>query len=292
MNVQVALEKFLLQLHADGRSEHTSAQVRRHVLLLGGWCRASDGTVEIEDVDHELIARFLASPTATRRADGKPKRGTSVNALRSSLRRFFDFLADAGYLDRSPARLVRMARSSSAPRRFLSESDQRRLLDVLAAGQGQEARRDEALFDLLLSTGLRIGSALGLEVEDVDICAGEMRVLRAKGDQAMALPLAEGIRGRLLPYLESVGRGPLFVGRMGRAITARHANRRLRMWLARAGVAQAVSVHALRHTFAQGAYERSGDILAVGALLGHRSIGATMTYARAGRERIRMALLA
>ena len=86
MHIEKALERYELQLQADGRSEHTVAQVRRHVRLLTEWL---GGDVALEHVNHEDLARFLTSDVVRLRADGRPRKATSANALRSSLRTFF-----------------------------------------------------------------------------------------------------------------------------------------------------------------------------------------------------------
>jgi site-specific recombinase XerC len=63
MTIDQALERFLVQLEADGRSPHTIGQYRRHVRALSRWARdAGPRSDRIEDLDHEAIAAFLASP--------------------------------------------------------------------------------------------------------------------------------------------------------------------------------------------------------------------------------------
>jgi len=85
--------------------------------------------------------------------------------------------------------------------------------------------------------------------------------------------------------------GPVFAGRDGGRLTARHAQRRFDAWLAKAGIRGRYSPHSLRHTFATGLYARTGDVLVVQAALGHRSITSTMGYARASAERVRAAVV-
>ena len=94
MLIDDALASFVLQLQADGRSPHTVSQYRRHVRLLARWTDDVGHSGEVEDIDHQLIARFMTAPCARVRADGRKKRATSVNALRTSLRCFFGYLHD------------------------------------------------------------------------------------------------------------------------------------------------------------------------------------------------------
>lgn len=90
-------------------------------------------------------------------------------------------------------------------------------------------------------------------------------------------------------YLGDRRTGPLFPRGDGGRIGTRQIGRRLELWAERAGIPR-VSPHGLRHTFAMGAYERTGDVLVVGRMLCHRSIASTATYARPTESRVRQAM--
>jgi len=153
MQIEVALDRYIQQLVADGRSPHTIGQYQRHVGLLGRWLTEHAHRSEIEEIDHEMVARFPRSEEARSRPDGRTKKATSTNALRTSLRTFFSFVHAAGYAKSNAARLVRRASCGASPARALSDADQARLLDALAHGKGPQARRDYAMFHLMLATG-------------------------------------------------------------------------------------------------------------------------------------------
>ena len=291
MRIEEALERFETQLEADGRSVHTRKQYARHVRLFAAWARdlAPRGD-RLEGLDHEAVAQFLASPAATGREGGGQKLATSANCLRSSLRMFLGYCHRAGYAPTDAGQLIRRARCSPPPPRAMSEDDERRLLGVLAAGTGPEAERDHALFHLLLRSGLRIGSAIALEREDVFLDRSELQIRRAKGDQRERVFLGKAITAHLKRYLAGRPGGPLLTDRSGRRITQRHAQRRLAEWVARAGITSQVSPHSLRHSFATKLYRKTGDVLIVQAALRHRSIASTVVYARPNEDRLRRAL--
>ena len=292
MRIETALERYLLQLEADGRSPHTIGQYRRHVLLLARWARQEGLSGKVGDLDHQDIARFLVSPEARTRPDGRPKKATSTNALRSTLRTFFSYLHEAGYSPSNAARLVRRARCSPPPPRALSPDEQKRLLKVLAAGKGYEAQRDFALFDLLLSTGLRVGSAVALDVDDVDLDRGALTVRYTKYNRPDRIILGKRIGKHLARFISNRDSGPLFADRRGRRITTRHVNRRLKQWLKMADIDCAASPHTLRHSFATDLYRRTQDILLVREALRHRSLTSTTVYASVSAERMLAALSA
>jgi integrase/recombinase XerC len=291
MQIEEALERFLVQLEADGRSPHTIGQYRRHIGLLAQWAReVRPGRAGIEDMDHEAVAAFLTAPVATSRAgSGKAKLATSANCLRSSIRGFFRYLHAAGHLREDPSRLVRRALTSTPPPKGLSADDERRLLDVLRAGTGFDAERDLAMFNLMLRSGIRVGSAVDLQVGDVDLERGVLAI-RAKGGRRDEVLIAADVAEHLRRFIGERTSGPLFAARDATALTTRHVARRLRGWAKKAGIQRRVSPHALRHTCGQNVYRRSGDILVVREVLRHRNIASTMVYARADEERVRRAL--
>jgi site-specific recombinase XerD len=186
-----ALESFLRQCDANGRSPHTTQQYQRHVALLSSWAQQQGLAATLEALDHEALARFLASPCVKRNARGTPRKPTSANTLRSTLRTFFAYARAAGFLDKDPARLVRRARTGTVPPRGLTVEQRDRLLAALATGSGDEARRDRVLFTLMLGCGIRIGSALALDVEDLDLAGGRVRLRQVKngGEQEAFLPV-------------------------------------------------------------------------------------------------------
>jgi integrase/recombinase XerD len=136
------------------------------------------------------------------------------------------------------------------------------------------------LFELLLGTGMRIGSALGLEAGDVDLEERRLWVRVAKrGKQALVWIDAE-LAALVAEHLGDRTEGALFESNEGLPISARSVQRRLARWCQRAGLRRAASPHDLRHTYAVGLYRESRDIERVRAALGHESIATTGRYAR------------
>jgi len=290
MDLATAIAQHRAQVRANGRSQHTLEQYCRHLQTLARWLAASArDTGDVADIDHLALADFLASPEALLRADGRAKMATSVNALRNSLRGFFGYLHRAGVLAEDPSRLLARARVGEAPPEGLVDADQERLLQALAAERSPAGLRDHALFRLLLSTGVRLGSALALEVGDVDLDGGEALLRRCKGGQVQRVFFPECTSASLRLHLGPRTTGPVFPGQAGAPMTARHAQRRLDHWLDKAGC-RPCSPHRLRHAFAMGLYARTRDVLLVQRALGHRSIASTLRYARATDDELRAAV--
>jgi integrase/recombinase XerC len=288
MTILSALGRFEIQLAADGRSIHTIGQYRRHVRAFDAWA-GSIGVREIDKVTHEHVAKFLASPAARSTPDGRAKKATSTNALRTSLKVFFAFVHGAGYSATNAGRLIRRAITSGGPPRTMAPEEQGRLLDTLAKAEGYEAERDHALFRTMLATGIRVGSVVNLEVEDVDLNAGEITI-HTKGDRIERVFLGKEIADHLRCWIADRTTGPLFPTRDGRRLTARQVARRLAGWIEKAAISRRASPHTLRHSFAMQLYRKTGDILLVREALRHRSIASTLVYARVDGERLRRAM--
>jgi len=291
LTIHEALDRFLLQLGADGRSEHTIAQYRRHVRLLEGWLEKEHGGVSLAVLNPEVVARFMISKEARNRPDGQAKKPTAVNALRTSIRCFCVYLRDAGLVQSNPAILLRRAICSSRRSRALDESEVERLVAVMQEAGDAPGQRDRVLFTLMLATGIRIGSALGLDVEDVDLERGELLLRRAKGSRVDRVFVPQAVMPALAATVAASGTGPVFRNGGGARLTARHANRRLAQFFERAGIRRVNGSHALRHTFATGLYRRTGDVLLVKEALCHRSVVSTLVYARVSDDRLRDALV-
>ncbi len=291
MRIEDALERFTTQLEADGRSVHTRKQYGRHIRLLARWARDVGGCGDdVEKLDHEAVARFLASTAATARLRGGQKLATSANCLRSSLKGFFSYLHRAGYLSQDPGRLIRRALCASPPPKALSEDEQKRLLDVLSQATGPEAARDHAVFHLMLASGIRLTSALALDREDIDLERGEVQLRSAKGDRRERVFLGEAIKMHLGRYLAGRTTGALFTGRDGKRVTSRHAQRRMGQWVKAAGITRKASPHSLRHTFALKIYRRTKDLLLTKEALLHKSVASTLVYAKVDEAQLRQAI--
>jgi integrase len=172
----------------------------------------------------------------------------------------------------------------------MSDDEAGRLLLALSNGTGREAKRDHALFALMLGSGIRLGSALALEVGDVDLDRGELQLRRTKGDVPTSVPLARAVRDHLRGYINGRTAGALFPGRNGAPVCSRHVQRRLDLWCKRAGIERHVKPHDLRHSFAISLYRRTRDLLLVQAALRHRSIVSTTVYARTSDDAVRRAV--
>ncbi|TMH87866.1 MAG: tyrosine recombinase XerC [Betaproteobacteria bacterium] len=148
-----------------------------------------------------------------------------------------------------------------------------------------ERARDAAMFELLYSSGLRLGELVALDVDDgrLDLREGEVTVT-GKGAKTRTVPVGRRARESLQRWLSSRNQlaapdeKALFVGGRGRRISPAVVGVRLRAWARRRGLAERVHPHMLRHSFASHLLQSSQDLRAVQEMLGHASISTTQVY--------------
>jgi integrase/recombinase XerC len=141
------------------------------------------------------------------------------------------------------------------------------------------------MFELLYSSGLRVGEIVALNSNDgrLDLREGEVTVT-GKGAKTRTVPVGNKARDALRAWLSarSLLAAPkevaLFVGARGRRITAAGVWKRLNDWVKLSGLDQAVHPHMLRHSFATHVLQSSQDLRAVQEMLGHASISTTQVY--------------
>jgi len=282
MKLSNAIARFDTQLRADGRSERTRQAYLRDLRKLQCWL---DKDVPVKAVTPDALARFLANGNGRQSA-------LTVNRTKTALRVFFRFLADAGYITDNPARLIRSTPTDRRVPSYLSPDEAKRLLDVIPKSDGSIARRDHAMFSLLLGTGIRLGSLVGLDAGDVNL-AERTIAITAKGgrhDTVFLNPQLCRLLGRHVNGRSASEGTSLFCSRHGGRLCARQVQLRLQHWLKAAGITKPLSVHSLRHTFATRLYSKTGDLRLVQRALGHRHIGTTEIYARVEDKASRKAL--
>jgi integrase/recombinase XerC len=139
------------------------------------------------------------------------------------------------------------------------------------------------MFELFYSSGLRLSELTGLAPPDVDYDEGIVRVT-GKGSKTRIVPVGKQAVAALSAWLGTRAQiarcdaDALFVNRLGRRLTPRSVQLRLKAWALKQGLSTRVHPHALRHSFASHVLQSSGDLRAVQEMLGHASISTTQIY--------------
>ena len=199
----------------------------------------------------------------------------------SAWRGFYRWLARHRGFESNPVLGIRAPKAAKPLPKALSVETAQRLLE----GEGDGAppfKQDQAMFELLYSSGLRVGELVALNMDD-DPAQGEVTVT-GKGAKTRTVPVGAKARAALEAWIKvrnlmaAPGEKALFVGARGRRITPSGVWRRLTAWAKRRGLAEHVHPHMLRHSFASHVLQSSQDLRAVQELLGHASISTTQVY--------------
>ena len=271
--LQRGVEAFLTRLAVERRcSPHTLSAYRRELAVL---CALLESHV----LDHwsELPQGLLRQALAAAHRGGLSPR--SIQRRLSAWRSFFDDLVEQGELASSPALGLKAPKQVRRLPQVLDVDEASRLVDV--AGDDPLSLRDRAMLELFYSSGLRLSELCGLRWIDLDMDAGEVRVL-GKGRKVRVVPVGGAAREALRTWhAGSVGAAPgapVFPGRGGRPLSPRAVQQRLRLRAQQQGVWKRVHPHLLRHSCASHLLESSGDLRGVQELLGHADIGTTQIY--------------
>ena len=272
MDAQGQIDAWLTRMASERKaSPHTIEGYRRDLTKLLRYMQSQ----QITSFDALVPNRMRGFIAAEHRAGLSPK---SLQRLLSSCRSLFRQLTREGLLAHDPVAGVR----GPKVHRKLPE-----VLDVdeataLVEGEGDDALgvRDRAMLELFYSSGLRLSELIGLRWLDLNLDAGEVRVL-GKGRKTRIVPVGRHAITALRALGEAEGRepeSPVFRGRKGAPISPRTVQVRMKTLAMRQGFAKHVHPHLLRHTFASHMLESSGDLRAVQELLGHADIATTQIY--------------
>jgi integrase/recombinase XerD len=293
--LSTAIEDFLLHLRVErGLSPATLAAYRADLLDFA----ASRGTSATWDTSAEAPIRYLSMLGSPGRGRRHALRPTTLRRRAASLRGFYRFCFAEGLIKSDLAARFDLPRQPRLLPEVLSVDEVDALLSA-KSGDSAVGIRDRALLELLYASGLRISEAIGLDLEEISLDAGLVRVV-GKGDRERQVPVGEVALAWLRRYVADVrpgwlaGRhaderrgGPLFLSVRGDRLDRRRGWEILVAAARSAGLRDGISPHTLRHSFATHLLEGGADLRIVQELLGHASISTTQLYTHLTGERIK-----
>jgi integrase/recombinase XerC len=276
------IRAFCLHLETERNlSPHTLAAYGRDLQQFSSFVRNERGeSATAGDVDHLLLRRYLAHL-------GKQARKSSQGRKLAAIRSFYRHLLRVGEVSRNPAELV------ATPRReqrlpFHLDIDQATSLMEAPSEEAKYGLRDRAILETLYSSGLRVSELTGLDIGDLDLGSGMVRVM-GKGGKERIVPLGSRAVRAVGEYLAGRGApasGPLFLNSRGERINRRGVTRIVDAHVLRIASFKRISPHTLRHTFATHMLEGGADLRAIQELLGHASLSTTQKYTHVSLDRL------
>jgi integrase/recombinase XerC len=244
----------------------------------------------LEKVDLRLLRAWLAQY----HAHGCAK--TTLARKRAAVRALFRWARRAGHLAADPARGLLAPKLSKPLPKFLRPAEIEQLM--LAPDNSPAGLRDRALLELLYAAGLRAGEAAQLDVGDIDLDTGQVRVRMGKGRKERIALFGRAAHEALAEYLHN-GRPKLAAGakrgesaafllnRFGSRLSDRGIRRTFDKYTTEVGDRLKITPHVLRHSFATHLLENGADLRAVQELLGHASLATTQIYTHVSVDRLK-----
>jgi integrase/recombinase XerC len=253
------------------------------------------GAVSLEQVDEKqvkceplTIREFLAYLYAQNYT-----KSTTARKL-ATLRSFYKFLIRRGVVGVNPLSTIRTPKQEKRLPKCLDLEQVQKLLD---APDDTEllGSRDKAMLEVLYSSGIRVSELVELEMSDLDLTEGILRV-KGKGRKDRLTPIGSQAIKALQRYFELRGADPklssqtltrVFLNKHGEALSTRSVRRKLDKYLVEAGLDPGISPHTLRHSFATHLLNNGADLRSVQELLGHQSLSTTQIYTHLTTSRVK-----
>ncbi len=258
-----------LEIEKDA-SENTLRAYRKDLAIFSGHVKERPEEIELNDI-REFIAQQIKS--------GLSK--TTVSRRLATVRSFITFLYREGAITKNPARIVSSPKKTEQLPNFLPIDDMISLIEK-PEGIGIIPVRDKAILELLYSSGLRVSEIAGLNVDDVDMKEGLVKV-RGKGKKERLLPVGSKALDALKSYIiekmlfRKIGRA-LFLNRRDQRLSPRGIRRIVVKYARMIGIDGPIGPHTVRHTFASHLLQGGADLRVIQELLGHASLSTTQKY--------------
>jgi len=287
------VEQFLRYLEYERNvSAHTLRNYGSDLDQFVRFCQKDDPAGQppaLSAISHLTIRAFLGD--LLRRGNSRSSMARKLATLRS----LFRYLRRQQRIDINPASLVSTPRQEKRLPEFLPVADTALLLESVLPST-TAGSRDRTVLELIYASGLRVGEAVGLNVEDVDLSSGLVRV-RGKGRKERIVPFGSLAAGELRTYLPlrtrllakrqgRVDSAALFLNLRGKRLTARSVERMLQKTIRLTAIKQKVTPHTLRHSFATHLLGNGADLRVIQELLGHVSLSTTQKYTHVSIEQL------
>ncbi len=271
------IAKYLAELERRGASAHTVRSYRSDLDQFFEYIRRADEEPQIELVDASLLREWLASLYDQKLTP------VSVRRKLAAVRAAFKFLQVEGAIGTNPAARLRMPKTKQRLPDVMSEEKANHLVDSV------EKERDLAILELLYGCGIRVSELVGIDLTDIDLAGGWLRVL-GKGNKERQVPVGGSARVAVERYLRLrvavPGETALLVNSRGRRLGDRQVRRLVKAYALLAIGDSTVHPHSFRHAYATHLLSDGADLRAIQELLGHASLSTTQKYTQVSLKQL------
>ena len=266
-------------------SDYTIQNYERDILEFFGYL--DQESLEYQSVVYSDLRFFLMYLK-----DKKKDKNSSIDRKLSSLRGFYQYLANEGVVSSNVFSLLSGPKKEKKLPRYFEYNELETLFDAcdLSTPLGQ---RDRLILEMLYATGVRVGELVSIKVSDINQSSRTILIL-GKGNKERIVPYGEYCEEILKMYLKdgylslNTKNSPfLFLNYHGGELTERGVRYLLEEIIKRTSIQKNISPHMIRHSFATHLLNQGCDLMSVQKLLGHESIKATQIYTHVTTDRLR-----
>ena len=204
--------------------------------------------------------------------------GKSIKRYLSSIRVFFNFLIEVGEVQTNPALLIKTPKVERDLPKTIDFDDLKKMMTINST-QYKELRA-VLMIELLYSCALRVSELVGINLEDIDMDEGFVKVM-GKGGKARFSPMGQTTIDVLKRYIKqrpNCATNALFINQNNTRISTRTVQNVVKKRALQVGISINVHPHMLRHAAATHFLQSSHDLRTVQEFLGHKSIKSTQVY--------------
>ncbi len=285
MRLTEAIRRYLIYLRAIGRSFRTFPTVQSILRLFLAWAETQEVT-EIEQLTSDLLHAYQEELTFRVNHQGRPIMIATQLGHLGVLRGLGRYLVEQDFLITDPTKRLRLPRKPKTLPRIIPNVEEAIRLMETRVGQDLTPYRDQAILELLYSTGLRRGEIVNLNIGDLDLVGGYCWVREGKGKKDRVVPLGQMAIQAVQIYLDAVrpkllqGQedGALFLNRFGRRLSGPGIYEVVKKAVAAAKLSRKITPHALRHAAATHMLKNGAPLRHLQEFLGHASVETTQVY--------------
>ncbi|MEC8750112.1 MAG: site-specific tyrosine recombinase/integron integrase [Chloroflexota bacterium] len=206
----------------------------------------------------------------------------SISRKISAIKSYITFLEKFNYSKNNYSELISIPKKSKSLPKVMTKKEVSQLIKHVEMNTKKNLR-DDALIELLYSTGLRVSEVANLKLKDINLKKSEIKIL-GKGNKERIVIFNNKSKEKIISYLKndkryiSIKTEALFQNKFKEALSTRSIQRILKKYLNFSGINSKYSTHTLRHTFATHLLEGGADIKVIQQLMGHSSPETTKIY--------------
>ncbi|WP_434354250.1 tyrosine recombinase XerC [Psychrobacter sp. HD31] len=291
-NLALPINQWQGALMVQNFSSHTLQAYKLAVTHLAQFLERQSLTKTLNwaQCDKRLLSRHISN-----RLEVDALSIASVQQELSAIRQFYAYLIEQGQAKINPTTGYQLKQPARALPNIADIDVLTQLLEQPLPEDPEQARlwiRDKAMFELLYGSGLRVSELVAIDVTDIDVSQKQVRVV-GKGNKTRIVPMTQKSIQAIEMYLphrylwvEQADMALFISEKLGTRLSTRAVQQRLKVCAKRAGIAQNLHPHLLRHCFASHMLSGSGDLRAVQEMLGHSDISTTQIYTQVDFERL------